>query len=80
MTIIILKFIAVVVILAAMLMILLGIGHLFSGNFHSDSEDAEKLRQDVENNTDVVSPRSLFYEFLKGENNKNAGGFHRSKK
>ena len=80
MTIIILKFIAVVVILAAMLMILLGIGHLFSGNFHSDSEETEKLRQDVENNEDVVSPRSLFYEFLGGGNNKKDGEFRRNRK
>ncbi len=60
----ILKIIAVVMILAAMIVILLGISHLFSGNFTSDSEDSVKLKEEIKNEDTVISERNIFHEFL----------------
>lgn len=71
MTIAILKIIAVVVILVAMLVILLGIGHLSSGSFNTDSSDIDQLRKDVESKRDVVSNKNMFHEFVGG----NKSGF-----
>lgn len=66
MTITIIKIIAVVVILAAMLVILMGIGHLYSGNFNTDMGEMDQFRKDVENKEDVVSSSSAFHQFLAG--------------
>lgn len=68
MTITIIKIIAVVVILAAMLVILMGIGHLYSGNFNTDMGEMDQFRKDVENKEDVVSRASAFHQFLVGRN------------
>lgn len=67
MTLTILKIIAVVVILVAMLVILLGIGHMTSGNFETNREDIDELRHDVESKRDVVSNKNIFHEFVEGK-------------
>lgn len=60
----IIKIIAVVVILAAMLVILMGIGHLYSGNFDTDKKEVDQLREDVKNKEDVVSKESAFHVLI----------------
>ncbi len=56
--------------LLAMVVILLGIGHLSSGQFDTDSSDIAKLRDDVDNREDVISKGSSFHEFLSGTRQK----------
>jgi hypothetical protein len=62
----ILKIILVVMLLLAMVVLLLGIGHLSNGRFETDASDIDKLRDDVDNREDVISKRSIFHEFLEG--------------
>lgn len=45
-------------------MILMGIGHLFRNDDLNTSEDDIQLRNDVEKGEDVVSEKSVFYNFL----------------
>lgn len=62
----ILKIILVVMLLLAMVVILLGIGHLTNGRFDTDASDIDKLRDEVDNREEVISKRSIFHEFLEG--------------
>lgn len=66
MTITILKIVAVAVILAAMLIIILGIGHLLTGSFNTDRDDINQLRHDVESKHDVVSGKNMFHDLVSG--------------
>lgn len=50
----------VVMILVAMVLLLLGINQLFSGNFDSRKEDIVELREDVEKRKDVITTKSIF--------------------
>lgn len=59
--------IAVLVILAVMVMILLGIGHIFSGDFQTEEEDMDKLRHDVDRRHDVITNRSMFSSLVEGK-------------
>lgn len=65
MTIPILKALLVIVILAVMVLILLGINHIFSGNFDVAREDEESLRRDLEEKEDVITEKSVFSELLR---------------
>lgn len=67
MTIMILKIVAVAVILAAMLIIILGIGHLLIGSFNTDRDDINQLRHDVESKHDVVSGKNMFHDLVSGD-------------
>lgn len=59
-TISILKVIAVVVILLCMIILLLGIGHLFTGNFHTDDEEVRDLRHDIRHKENVIGDGNAF--------------------
>ncbi len=63
-TITILKILAVILILAAMIVILLGINHLFSGNFNSTPEDSKKLKEEIRHEDTVISDRNVFHNFI----------------
>ncbi len=54
----------VVLILGAMVMLLLGITRLFHGNVDGSEEEADRLRDDVESNSDVITDDSLFNQFI----------------
>ncbi len=56
--------VAVLVILAVMVMILLSIGHLFSGDFNTHEEDEQTLREEVDTRREVITGRSLFSNFM----------------
>lgn len=56
------KIVAVVAMMAAMVMVLVGIRHIFSGD--SESADAERLRREVEKEEKVISTHNLFHQFL----------------
>ena len=62
----IMKIILVVMLMLAMVVILLGIGHLSNGSFDTDASDIDKLRDEVDNREEVISKRSIFHEFLEG--------------
>ena len=64
--------IAVLVILAVMVMILLGIGHIFSGDFQTVEEDMDKLRHDVDRRQDVITNRSMFSSLVEGKSFQNS--------
>ena len=64
MTISILKAVLIIVILGVMVLILLGINHLFSGSFDTREQDAEELRNDVRESPEVISRQSVFHGFV----------------
>lgn len=65
MTIPILKALLVVVILGVMILVLLGINHLFSGNFTVDEADVDNLRNDVMESDDVITDHNVFTDLVK---------------
>lgn len=62
--ILILKGMLVLIILVAMVMILLGINQLFSGNFQNEEEETKVLRKEVEERDEVITSQNLFRKFL----------------
>lgn len=62
--ILILKGMLVLIILVAMVMILLGINQLFSGNFQNEEEETKVLRNEVEERDEVITSQNLFRKFL----------------
>lgn len=58
------KIILLIVIIGAMVMILLGITHLFHNDDLNSKEDDLILRDELEKSEDVVSEKSVFYNFL----------------
>lgn len=63
----ILKTILVILTMVGMVVILIGIGHLFSGTFETDSADINKLKNDVRNREEIISSASSFSKFLSSE-------------
>lgn len=61
------KFLLVMIILVAMVLILLGINYLFSGNLHSDEKETDKFRKEVEHDEDVMSTKNVFHQFIDGK-------------
>lgn len=58
------QIILVGVILAAMIMLLLGLDHLFIGRFDADDISADELKEDVEKSKDVISDNNVFHAFV----------------
>ena len=52
--------ILVAVILGAMVMILLGLGHLINGGFDTTPDDTKKLRDEVNTRREVIGSKSVF--------------------
>lgn len=65
MTISVLKAVFIIVILAAMVILLLGINHIFSGNFNARTEDADRLRRDLEEKEDVITEDNVFESLVR---------------
>lgn len=61
---VVIKIILVVVLLVAMVMVLLGIGHLFSGNFNTGQNEIDELRREVLERDEVISPKNSFHDFV----------------
>lgn len=59
-----LKIFLVFIILVAMTIILLGINHLFAGNFNTNSEEADELRNDVSHGDEVMTRFNSFRQFF----------------
>lgn len=53
--------------LVAMVALLLGISHLFSGEFQTDEKDNARLRRDVRDRDDVITRENVFHTFLNPE-------------
>lgn len=65
MMVIYIKVFLVVLILVGMIMVLVGIRHLFCRQIMDfDDKESDDLRRDVENSMDVISDTSVFYNFL----------------
>lgn len=58
------KIALMMLIIGAMVMILMGIGHIFHNDDLNTSEDDVLLRNEVDNSEDVVGEKSVFYNFL----------------
>lgn len=58
------KVILMLLIIGAMIMILMGIGHLFRIDDLNSKEDDLKLKDDLDKDETVVSEKSVFYNFL----------------
>lgn len=65
MTISILKAVLVLVTLAVMILVLIGINHLFSGNFDLSQSDIDDMRHDLNDKEDVITENSVFNELVK---------------
>jgi hypothetical protein len=63
----VIKIFLVIVILAAMVMILLGMNCLLRGDFSTIEEDEMRMRSDLENNRDVITKDSVFHEFVRSK-------------
>lgn len=61
----ILKAVLVIVILGVMILLLIGINHLFSGSFSVKESEIDDLRQDVLESEDVISDKNIFTELVK---------------
>ena len=59
-----LQTVLVIIILAAMVMVLLGVGHLSTGHFHHDDQDLRDFREKVENDDDVITSESSFHSLV----------------
>lgn len=65
------KIVVMILLIGAMVMILLGIGHLFHHDDLNTSEDDLMLRDEIDHKEKVVGEKSVFYNFLvKAEKNK----------
>ncbi|MBD5204396.1 MAG: hypothetical protein HDS82_05945 [Bacteroidales bacterium] len=60
--ILIVKIVAVFAMLAAMVMLLVGIRHIAGGNL--DVSDADTLRKEVDDDDTVISQHNLFHRFI----------------
>ncbi len=60
----IVKFMLVLIILVAMVMILLGINRLFTGSLQTEEEETNQLRNDVNDKDDVLTSQNVFRKFL----------------
>ena len=72
------KAVLIIVILGVMVLILLGINHLFAGNFDADEDDAAELRKDLDERKDVISDQSVFHDLVKDSSKskrRTTGGF-----
>lgn len=58
------KILLMLLIIGGMVMILLGIGHLFHNDDLNTKEDDLMLRNEVEHQEDVVGEKSVFYNFI----------------
>lgn len=58
------KIVLMILIIGAMVMILLGIGHLFHNDDFNSNEDDIRLRYEIDNTEEVVGKKSVFYNFL----------------
>lgn len=62
------KLILMVILIGAMVVVLLGIGHLFHNDDLNTVDDDNILKRDVDEDENVISEKSVFYNFLiKGE-------------
>ena len=59
-----LKISLVVILLIAMVLVLLMIGHMANPEVSSTSEDRARLLRDVENRERVITSNSLFHQFF----------------
>lgn len=58
------KLILMLLIIGGMVIILMGIGHLFHIDDLNSSDDDLRLKDEVEKDETVVSDKSVFYNFL----------------
>ncbi len=64
MTITVIKTLLIILILVVMVILLLSMDHLFNGKFHADKEDADELRHDIDNSSDVITNQNLLSELV----------------
>lgn len=58
------KILLILLLIGGMVMILMSIGHLFRVDDLNSSEDDLRLREDIDKSEDVVSEKSVFFNFL----------------
>ena len=64
MTLSILQAVSVILVLAVMILVLLSIRFLLSGNYGSDAECAMRLRSEIKEKRDVITGSSIFRELV----------------
>lgn len=62
--ILIVKFVCVIILLMAMVMVLLGIGHLSQPLEENDKTSTNALRKELKKSNRVISRHSIFHSFL----------------
>lgn len=58
------KVLLILLLIGGMVMILMSIGHLFHNDDLNSKEDDLRLLDDLDNNEEVVSEKSVFFNFL----------------
>lgn len=66
-TLFIFKFLAVAIIMAAMIIVLLGIRRLIYGDFKREREETESLKKELNHSSRVITNHSVFRSFLSGK-------------
>lgn len=60
----IIKVILVIMIMAGMVMVLLSIRHLSTGEFHATNDEADVLRQEVSEDNRIITRGNIFSRLL----------------
>lgn len=60
----IIKIILMILLLVGMTIVLLGIGQISGDGLTSSHSDVDKLREEVDNSEEVITPRSAFSNLL----------------
>lgn len=58
------KIVLILLLIGGMVMILMSIGHIFHTDDLNSTEDDLRLREDIDNSEDVMSEKSVFFNFL----------------
>lgn len=66
-TLFIFKFLTVAIIMAAMIIVLLGIRRLIFGDFKREREETESLKKELNHSSQVITNHSIFRSFLSGK-------------
>lgn len=57
------KILAVVALMVGMIALLTGISHIYPSKVHHEA-DTKKLKKELRDSSDVISPHSVFHDFL----------------
>lgn len=58
------KIVVILALLMGMVMVLMGIGHLYRKDGSREVREADRLRRDIKESDNVITRNSIFHDFL----------------